>query len=363
MGTCASRSGDGKASAKIDEMLEMEEANDLGRVKLLLLGAGESGKSTIFKQMRILYGSGFSKEACKSMCVPILRNLLEGYSIVLENVSEVDVSLATETELVISSAGTDVRFLTEPLADALRIISQSESFKEAYSRRSEYQLFDGFQYFCDRAAEFPDWGAEGFVPTTGDVLKARVRTTGIVEETYDINGVEFEIYDVGGQRNERRKWIHCFDGVTGVIFVASLSSYDQVLFEDGKTNRVVEALNLFEEISNSKWFINSDIMLFLNKRDLFEEKWIKLKIPLTVSGEKAFKYAPKIEQTEESLPQVYKYMKELFTQKYLPRKGHEKEIYVHITCATDTGNIEAVLSATEKILLDKQLADIGMMAQ
>lgn len=38
--------------------------------------------------------------------------------------------------------------------------------------------------------------------------------------------------DVGGQRSERRKWIHCFDGVTVVLFCASLSEYDQVLRED-----------------------------------------------------------------------------------------------------------------------------------
>ena len=36
------------------------------------------------------------------------------------------------------------------------------------------------------------------------------------------------IYDVGGQRNERRKWIHCFDDVTAVIFVAAINEYDQV---------------------------------------------------------------------------------------------------------------------------------------
>ena len=80
------------------------------------------------------------------------------------------------------------------------------------------------------------------------------------------------MYDVGGQRNERKKWIHCFEGVTAVIFVAAISEYDQKLFEDASTNRMVEALDLFEDICNNAFFVKSSLILFLNKRDLFEEK-------------------------------------------------------------------------------------------
>lgn len=107
--------------------------------------------------------------------------------------------------------------------------------------------------------------------------------------------VEFRMVDVGGQRNERRKWIHAFEGVTAVIFVAAISEYDQgarhiasggraegaglgahasrledhepphaptrvpalslcaVLYEDAGVNRVCEALDLFNEIVASKW--------------------------------------------------------------------------------------------------------------
>ena len=79
-------------------------------------------------------------------------------------------------------------------------------------------------------------------------------------------------FDVGGQRNERKKWIHCFENVTAVIFVAALSEYDQVLYEDETTNRMTEALNLFDEICNSRWFRETSMILFLNKRDLFQAK-------------------------------------------------------------------------------------------
>merc|ERR1719263_2721395 len=111
-----------------------------------------------------------------------------------------------------------------------------------------------------------------------DMLLSRVRTSGIVTERYEIDGSQFEMYDVGGQRNERKKWIHCFDDVTAVIFVAALSEYDQALYEDANTNRMTEAVELFDEICNNRYFENSSMILFLNKRDLFEEKILKVDI-------------------------------------------------------------------------------------
>lgn len=42
----------------------------------------------------------------------------------------------------------------------------------------------------------------------------------------------YRMFDVGGQRSERKKWIHCFEGVTCIIFIAALSAYDMVLVED-----------------------------------------------------------------------------------------------------------------------------------
>ena len=46
------------------------------------------------------------------------------------------------------------------------------------------------------------------------------------------------MFDVGGQRSERKKWIHCFEGVTSIIFCTAISEYDQVLLEERNQARL-----------------------------------------------------------------------------------------------------------------------------
>lgn len=75
---------------------------------------------------------------------------------------------------------------------------------------------------------------------------------GIVVDKYKIEGTTFEMYDVGGQRNERKKWIHCFDNVTAVIYVAALSEYNQGMFEDANTNRYVFLHFIIRRYATSK---------------------------------------------------------------------------------------------------------------
>jgi len=80
------------------------------------------------------------------------------------------------------------------------------------------------------------------------------------------------MFDVGGQRSERKKWIHCFENVTVILFLVAISEYDQHLMEDETVNRMQEALTLFDSICNSRWFVKTSIILFLNKIDRFREK-------------------------------------------------------------------------------------------
>ena len=84
--------------------------------------------------------------------------------------------------------------------------------------------------------------------------------------------MNFRLFDVGGQRSERKKWIHCFDEVKAIIFVTSLSDFDLMLCEDRTINRMSESMRLFASICNNRWFQETCMILFLNKIDVFEAK-------------------------------------------------------------------------------------------
>ncbi|KAL2300296.1 hypothetical protein Nmel_012267 [Mimus melanotis] len=185
-------------------------------------------------------------------------------------------------------------------------------------------------------------GAADYQPTEQDILRTRVKTTGIVETHFTFKNLHFRLFDVGGQRSERKKWIHCFEDVTAIIFCVALSGYDQVLHEDETTNRMHESLKLFDSICNNKWFTDTSIILFLNKKDIFEEK-IK-KSPLSIcfpeyTGPNAFTEAVAYIQTQ-------------YESK---NKSANKEIYTHITCATDTNNIQFVFDAVTDVIIANNL--------
>jgi guanine nucleotide-binding protein subunit alpha len=73
---------------------------------------------------------------------------------------------------------------------------------------------------------------KNYLPTNQDILRTRLRTTGISETLFDLGNLTYRMFDVGGQRSERKKWIHVFDNVQAVLFLAAISGYDQALVED-----------------------------------------------------------------------------------------------------------------------------------
>ncbi|XP_026527880.1 guanine nucleotide-binding protein G(o) subunit alpha isoform X3 [Notechis scutatus] len=341
-------------SKAIEKNLKEDGITAAKDVKLLLLGAGESGKSTIVKQMKIIHEDGFSGEDVKQYKPVIYSNTIQSLAAIVRAMDTLGIEYGDKERRVsrldrgrllyiLTGSGEAGPFSPELLSAMIRLWSDS-GLQECFNRSREYQLNDSAQYYLDCLDRI---GAADYQPTEQDILRTRVKTTGIVETHFTFKNLHFRLFDVGGQRSERKKWIHCFEDVTAIIFCVALSGYDQVLHEDETTNRMHESLKLFDSICNNKWFTDTSIILFLNKKDIFEEK-IK-KSPLIIcfpdyTGPSNF-------------PDAVTYIQTQYESK---NKSSNKEIYTHITCATDTNNIQFVFDAVTDVIIANNLRGCGL---
>jgi len=345
MGGCAS-TDEKKKSQEIDKIINGDRKKLKEEVKLLLLGPGESGKSTVFKQMKIIQdGGGFSQDELQSYKYIVYGNCVTQMKVIVNAATKLNLPLEEDNKkrsdrLTKVPSGGDA-WSTE-LGEDIQQLWKDSGIQKAYSMRDKfYQLNDSASYFFDNIDRFMN---PSYIPTQADVLRARVRSTGIEEAEFKFEEIMFRMVDVGGQRSERRKWIHCFDGVTAVIFCVALSEYDQTLREDDQQNRMKESLLLFDEICNSHWFRNTTFILFLNKIDLFREKIQKVDLKVCFPN-----YTGGLNFDNASA---------FIKARFLEQNQSPHIIYTHFTCAISTENIEFVFKCVRETVLKKILNEV-----
>jgi len=375
-------------SKLIDQQLKEERKQMKREVKLLLLGAGESGKTTILKQMKLLHLSGFSDPERAGFKAIIQQNVQFNMQSILFAMQRLDIPLELPLEkqrdLLLEEEDSS-RVYYKPIKDLL----EDPGVQKAIDRSNEFQLQDSARpFFADIDRIF----ADDYIPTDQDILTCRIKSTGIVETKFKIGPVTYNMVDVGGQRSERRKWIHCFEGVgflflflffilfplfffffflslfflfvfnknhkltkllppqvTAVIFVVDISAFDQTLLEDDTVNRMHEALTLFESICNGKWFHNTSMILFFNKVDLLREKLQK--------GRQLAEYFPDYDG-ENEFSSIVDYFSERFRD---VNQSDAKQIYIHQTCAMDTEQTGFVMNAVNDIVVSRNLKTLGLL--
>ncbi|KZP09516.1 G-protein alpha subunit [Athelia psychrophila] len=422
MGNCISQNERTAALARseaIDQQLEADGRLFRKECKILLLGSGESGKSTIVKQMKIIHQDGFNHNELMTYRMTVYRNLVDSaqaiilamrkigvdcetpsnrtncdriidYRITMPNVppkkaaahnayppapqtaehaslvaalssappsaagpSSYSIGVGPNAPAVhlgglpgsIGPAGAGEGFVFDPeIAAMIFQLWEDPIMERVMDHSSEFYLMDSAQYFFENAMRI---GRPEYVPTESDVLRARQKSTGITETRFSMGQLSIHMFDVGGQRSERKKWIHCFESVTSIIFCTALSEYDQVLLEEQKTNRMAESLVLFESVINSRWFLRTSIILFLNKIDVFKAKLPK--VPLE-------KYFPEYTAGPD-INKAAKYILWRFMQANRARLS----VYPHLTQATDTSNIRLVFAAVKETILQNALKDSGIL--
>jgi len=339
------KSKESQRSKEIDIMLKKEKGKK--RFKLLLLGTGDSGKSTFAKQMQILHNNGFNEEKLRYN-IPLLRsNTLDTIKILITACHDWSMNFNDEETPLVEQILSSVN-LSPEIAQAITVIWNSEAVKKAYLQRHRIQLPGGSsttEYFLDNANRFAQ---EDFLPNVDDMLRVKSKTTGVIETTFQMNGTEFNMVDVGGQRSERKKWLACFNDVSAVIYLVALNEYDMLMEEDDQTNRMEESLKLFQKLSGSQWLRESPMIVFFNKSDIFETKIVIR--PLNMCFQDYENFAEKFTGNQTDFEKSCEYIKEQYNRVF-----NGTRLYTFITCALDTRNCERVFVAVRDAVLSKFL--------
>eukprot|EP00485_Elphidium_margaritaceum_P007579 CAMPEP_0202695126 /NCGR_PEP_ID=MMETSP1385-20130828/8796_1 /ASSEMBLY_ACC=CAM_ASM_000861 /TAXON_ID=933848 /ORGANISM="Elphidium margaritaceum" /LENGTH=413 /DNA_ID=CAMNT_0049351095 /DNA_START=29 /DNA_END=1270 /DNA_ORIENTATION=+ len=413
MGLCLC--GDDQTNQEIERNMGIHHKTDQMVKKLLLLGSGESGKSTLFKQLQHIYMPSDNLNDIADIAttrLTIRQTMLENINIVLKNAallyhrdketyanlffdmtSDRKIARAVEVVAGLRDVDTSRNIDVSAPSDKLKEIGESvgicwdlPAVRDCHKLRGKfYNLDDTADYFFDRAEVV---FSAGYTPNFEDMLRSRYRSVGISKKTFEIKENVFDIYDAGGQRAERKKWIHHFDGVQAVIFVAALNHYCARLYEDERVNAMHESIKLFGKTCNDKHFENTEMILFLNKNDLFFDRlregtslrmcfhtdagwngdqWDADKREQNdPKGEyEVVDYAPPEIPTEEDNNFFqYCYQQSLAFIEYQYTKvnaNEEKMIYVHVTTATNEENVSKVFWDVQNMVIRNNLRRGGIV--
>jgi guanine nucleotide-binding protein G(i) subunit alpha len=178
--------------------------------------------------------------------------------------------------------------------------------------------------------------SQEYIPQDLDVVKAETKTTGISETQFAIDDLDIHLWNLGGARTERRKWIHCFNNMASVMVVVSLSEYDKTLSESSLETRLRESLVLFESVAKSRWFENVPIVLIFTQAALFRE---------SLALRPLIDYFPDYDGGTSS-EEAENYIVRRFTQ----LASADRDIYSHLVDTTDTSSFQPVLASIKEIM-------------
>lgn len=299
--------------------------------------------------MRLIHTTGFSNSEREQYRAIVFTNMLTSMRTMLEAMEYLSIPLALEENdrhidlLIEEHELSSGEVLPQEYLTPFKSMWSDPGIQTAARRGNEYALHDNVFYFFD---DIDRLFAPNFIPTDQDILHCRLKTTGISETVFALSDLTYRMFDVGGQRSERKKWIHCFENVTAVLFLVAISGYDQCLVEDKEANQMSEALMLFDSICNSQWFVRTSMILFLNKIDLFKIK---------LQHSRISDYFPEFngDQNDEEAATSF------FQRKFVKvNRSERKDIYTHYTNATDTTLLRSVMMSVTDIILQRNLQQL-----
>lgn len=243
------------------------------QVKLLILGSFESGKTTLLKDIELCTGRVYTREDRECFAEIIRRNIAEGIQFILEAMKWMEIPLQHKknehhAQYILMWAAQAKDGCSAEAATAVTELWADAGVQEAFRRRHEYHPMDSVSYFASHIQRVT---AFGYSPTEEDILRSRVKTTGIAEIEIHLEDTILRVFDVSGVWSERKKWLHAFGNVNSIVFTVDATAYCQELLADASFKHMQEQLLLWNGVANNRWFTNTNFVLVFTKVDSLPE--------------------------------------------------------------------------------------------
>ena len=324
-----------------------EDDENTTLINMILLGVGNCGETTLYKQFRSMRTTGYTQQEKNQFKSQIIVQLIETLKTLIEYCQELyeedPIQYAQykfnkhieENVLFIQSLKSDNIILTSDTVTRIKSMWNNPIIQKIFTMRNEICVPDSSKYFfyqIDRIVK------ENYIPIYEDVLMVRHRTVGVQELKYSYHGKKWLVRDVGGEKGARSQWIHFFDKLKVVIFVISLSCYDEISFGTGE-NSMEETIMVYEEQLNKKFLNELQFILVFNKSDIFATK-IK-RVPITVCP--AFEdYNGRPDDAVESIEFIKNHFKNLTKD-----QNRQHEVVQFQICGTNKNKVKNLLEEIE----------------
>jgi len=308
-----------------------------------------------FKQMQILYGNGFDENENDNYIRILRGNFINGIKELIQGAETLGREIGEANKKNVEFIK-EFSYVEGPIADD--VIEKVKEIWTDETIKGLWEMRDGLanltvvnlDYIIQNIERLCANGAEA---SNDDIVRCRQRTTGLSEILFPYSKHYFHIFDVGGQKTERRKWdvLSTTQKPTAILFFSSLTDFDvPLLTEEGNRTRMDESIEVWEELLNKEELQNATIILFLNKSDLFEDKIARVNMSETFSD-----YAG-----EHSFEEATEYMKKKFISKANGTSHDPDNIHSHVTCAIDTEVMKKVFDSVSAEIFKQRLAMSGL---
>ncbi len=262
--------------------------------KVLLLGSGSTGKTTFSKYIWDSYQRNTpDQQICtiRYNCIDQLYNLvqkteqlfdIENNETTTQSINllktyflrycehdDLNNNINELRSLSLESDHNDEHDLGLSMKHCWNLDPVQQVFMNRFDKDSQIHVMDNMEYYFEKIEHIMH---ENYIPTKEDIGKYYEATTGVRSFRYSGDrSCRLMMYDVGGRRSERNKWIHMFNLVHCIVYFCALDTFCTNLYECSDVNGLRENLNLFAEISNTRYFKRRDcqFIVILNKTDLF----------------------------------------------------------------------------------------------